>query len=263
MTSTLLLAGHHLEYRWIDGAPDRAARAPAIVFLHEGLGSVSAWRDFPDRVAGDTGLAALLYSRLGYGASDPVAGPRAVSFMHEEALSVLPALLRHFELDNVILFGHSDGASIALIYAGAAAGPVRALVLEAPHVFVEPICVQSISRLAASFESSGLHERLARHHGPNTESMFRSWTGVWLDPEFRGWNIEAYLPGVVDPVLVVQGERDEYGTLSQVDAIMARVRGPVTSLVLPDGGHAPHRDQPERVLAAVTRFIRDTLEGGG
>lgn len=264
--------GQHLEYRWIGPRPHEA---PTIVFLHEGLGCLGTWRDFPDRVASATGCGALVYSRMGHGASDPMREPRSVRFMHQEALDVLPAVVRRFELEDVVLFGHSDGASIAVIYAGSRAmapggfqeSPagtthVRALVLEAPHVFVEPVCVESIARIAQAYETTPLRERLARHHGENTDSMFRTWTDVWLRPEFRQWNIEEYLPGIESPVLVVQGEEDEYGTIRQVDAVVTQVGGPARSLVLAGCGHSPHSDQPDVVLEAAGRFVRETVEPG-
>ena len=251
--------GSRLEYRWIGPRP---GDAPTIVFLHEGLGCLAMWRDFPDRMASAAGCGALVYSRLGYGASESVRGPRPVRFMHDEALDVLPAVIEHFKLVEVILFGHSDGASIAVIYAGARLGPVRALVLEAPHVFVEPVCIESIARIAEAYETTRLRERLARYHGGNTDSMFRTWTDVWLTPEFRQWNIEEYLPAIESPVLVVQGEDDEYGTLRQIDAVATQVRGPAKSLVLAHCGHSPHSDQPDEVLEAAGRFVQKTLDAG-
>ena len=246
-----------LEYRWVGPEP---GRAPTIVFLHEGLGCTGTWRDFPDRVARETGCGALVYSRRGYGASDPVEGPRPVRFMHTEALEVLPAVLRRFEIEDPILFGHSDGASIALVYAGARLGPVRALVLEAPHVFVEEVCLESIARIATADDATALEERLAKHHGRNTESMFRTWVDVWLRPEFRQWSIREYLPHIESPVLVVQGEDDAYGTLDQVAAVITQVGGPAESLVLAGCSHAPHRDRPDEVLDGAGRFIRRVVE---
>jgi pimeloyl-ACP methyl ester carboxylesterase len=255
-TARFEVLGQRLEYRWI--GPDPAG-APTVVFLHEGLGCVGMWRDFPDRLASETGCGALVYSRLGYGSSDPVRAPRPVRFMHDEALEVLPAVVEHFRLENVILYGHSDGASIALIYAGACRVPLTALVLEAPHVFVEPICTDRIARLAREYETTRLRERLMRHHGANTDSMFRSWTEVWLTPEFRKWNIEEYLPSIGARILAIQGEDDDYGTLRQVGAVLKGVHCPAESLVLPRCGHSPHTDQPDEVLEAATRFIRQTL----
>jgi pimeloyl-ACP methyl ester carboxylesterase len=253
------ILGRHLEYRWIGPPP---GDAPSIVFLHEGLGCVGMWRDFPDRLASAAGCGALVYSRMGYGASDPVRGIRPVRFMHDEALDVLPAVLGHFKLEDVVLFGHSDGASIALIHASARSGSVRALVLEAPHVFVEPVCIEGIARIAADYETTPLRERLARHHGRNTDSMFRTWTDVWLRPEFREWNIEEYLPAIECPVLVVQGEDDAYGTLKQVDAVVTGVRGPAESMLLQHCGHSPHSERPDEVFEAVARFVRKTLDAG-
>jgi pimeloyl-ACP methyl ester carboxylesterase len=253
---TLEVRGQRLEYRFVGPAP---RQAPTIVFLHEGLGSVAAWRDFPDGVAAATGCGALVYSRRGYGTSDPVGGPRPIRFMHDEALLVLPAVLAHFELSEVILFGHSDGASISLIYAGAGLGPIRGLVLEAPHVFVEPVCLDSISRIAAAYETTDLRRKLERYHGRNTDSMFRAWAEVWLDPEFAHWNIEEFLPAITTPVLVLQGEDDEYGTIRQVEAILGQVGGPAEALVLPRTGHSPHRDRPAEVLTAAAGFIRRSL----
>jgi pimeloyl-ACP methyl ester carboxylesterase len=199
---------------------------------------------------------------MGYGVSDPVRGNRPVRYMHDEALEVLPAVLEHFKLERVVLFGHSDGASIALIHAGARSGSVRALILEAPHVFVEPVSIEGITRITADFETTRLKERLARHHGSNTDSMFRGWSDVWLSPEFREWNIEEYLPAIECPVLVVQGEDDQYGTLRQVDAIVTKVRGTAESLILPHCGHSPHSERPDEVLEAASRFIQRAVENG-
>jgi pimeloyl-ACP methyl ester carboxylesterase len=270
--STVEILGRGLEYRWIGPRP---GDAPTIVFLHEGLGCVGMWRDFPDRLASAAGCGALVYSRPGYGSSDPVQGPRPVAFMHEEALEVLPAVLECFRLEEVILFGHSDGSSIAVIYAGARPrelgetlgpspehGTIRALVLEAPHVFVETICTERIARIAEEYETKRLRERLARYHGANTDSMFRTWTDVWLKPEFARWNIEGYLPAIQSPVLVVQGEADEYGTPAQVDAVLRQVTGPAESLVLPRCGHSPHSTHADEVLEAAGRFIRQALRSG-
>jgi pimeloyl-ACP methyl ester carboxylesterase len=251
------ILGAGLEVRWIGPAPDQA---PTIVFLHEGLGSATMWRDFPDRLSSATGCGALVYSRIGYGNSDPVHGPRSLRFMHDEALHVLPAIVQRFHIEDLILFGHSDGASIAIIYAGSRRQRVRALVLEAPHVFIEPVCIDSIRSIANAYEATPLRDRLARYHGANTESMFRSWTDVWLSPEFPAWNIEEYLPAIDSPVLVVQGEEDQYGTLKQVDAVLTQVAGPAQSLILSDCGHSPHSEHPAVVLDAASRFLRQILD---
>jgi pimeloyl-ACP methyl ester carboxylesterase len=251
------ILGRRLEYRWIGPSP---GGAPSIVFLHEGLGSVGTWRDFPDRLASATGCGALVYSRLGYGGSDSVTGKRPIRYMHDEALEVLTAVLEHFELEKIVVFGHSDGASIALILAGARPSYVRGLIVEAPHVFVESISIEGIERITADYETTRLKERLARYHGSNTDSMFRGWSDVWRSPEFREWNIEEYLPAIECPVLVVQGEDDQYGTLEQVDAVVAQVSGPAESLVIPHCGHSPHSERPDEVLGAATRFVRKALD---
>jgi pimeloyl-ACP methyl ester carboxylesterase len=256
--SFLEAAGHRLEYVWIGPPPETA---PTIVFLHEGLGSISQWRDFPAAVCTATGCGGLVYNRLGHGASDPLRAPRPVHFMHDEALVALPAVLAASRIHRPVLLGHSDGGSIALIYAGANPGSVRGLVLEAPHVFVEDVSVESIARIRTVYETTDLRSRLARHHGANTDGVFYGWNDVWLRPAFRAWNVEEYLAGIDCPVLVVQGETDEYGSLRQVDAIAAATRGRVETLVLPRCGHAPHIDQRQTVEQAVVRFVRKRLLG--
>jgi pimeloyl-ACP methyl ester carboxylesterase len=222
-----------------------AGAAPTLVFLHEGLGSVSAWRDFPARVAAATGRAAIVFSRAGYGRSPMRPAPWPVTFMHEEARA-LEALLAGEGAP--ILVGHSDGASIALLYA--AEQPVRALVLEAPHVFVEDKTVASIAALGGDVAA-----RLGKHHA-DAAATFAAWRGVWLDPAFRAWNIESCLARVTAPALLIQGEDDEYGTVAQLDAIEAQLGAPSQRLLLPACGHAPHRDQPARTLAAIAAFVQ-------
>jgi pimeloyl-ACP methyl ester carboxylesterase len=240
-----------LEYRRL-GPP--AVDAPTIVFLHEGLGSISQWRDFPADLCERVGWSGLVYNRLGYGGSDPSA-PWSSRFMHREALEALPRLLDTFAIAQPVLFGHSDGGSIALIYAGSAAPPPAALILEAPHVFVEDLTVASIAALRDAYRSTTLRERLARHHGDNVDRLFTGWTDTWLSDEFRGWTIEESLPGVACPTLVIQGRDDKYGTTRQVDAIAKAVKGRVEALVLDDCGHAPHVDRRDAVLEAIAEFL--------
>ncbi len=241
-------AGRSLEYEWLAG------REPTLVFLHEGLGSIRQWRDFPARVVQATGCRALLYNRYGYGQSDVLAEPRVgVRFMHEEALVTLPQVLAALQIDAPVLVGHSDGASIALICAGAG-HRLRGLALMAPHVFVEDLCIESIARAKQTFETSDIRERLGKYHRDAVRTFYL-WNDVWLDPEFRRWNIEEYLPGIRAPLLAIQGEDDEYGTMRQLEAIARQVAGPCEVLALPRCGHSPHRDQPDAVLAAVTRFV--------
>jgi pimeloyl-ACP methyl ester carboxylesterase len=240
--------GHRLEVVRIHGA------APTLVFLHEGLGSVSAWRDFPQRLAEATGRAAVIYSRWGYGQSEPVALPRSLQFMHDEAYRTLPELLAALEIGDAVLIGHSDGASIALVYAGAIGARLRGLILQAPHVFVEEVCVQAITRIRHEYASTDLRSRLARHHA-DPDGAFYGWADAWLDPDFRRWNLEPFLPGVCVPSLVIQGADDPYGTLAQVEAVCNQVSGGSERLILPGCGHAPHRECPEAVLAAMARFV--------
>lgn len=252
----LEIDGTRLECRRVGPAPEEA---PTIVFLHEGLGSVSTWRDVPDALAARTGCGALVYSRAGYGRSDAAALPRPVRFMHDEA-EVLAKVVERAELRDVILLGHSDGASIALIAAGRRAIPgLRALVLEAPHVFAEPGGLESIARIAETYRTTNLRARLERHHGANVDVAFRGWNDVWLHPEFRAWNIEAVLPGIQVPALVVQGTDDEYGSWAHVESIEHGSGAPVRTLAVPACGHAPHAEHRELVLGAMADFIRHVL----
>jgi len=253
--SLVMAGGHRLEYASIEGA---GAEAPTLIFLHEGLGSVALWRDFPAKVAAATGLPALIYSRYGYGKSDPLAAPRRVDYMHEEALLTLPDLRATFGLEEVILIGHSDGASIALIHAGSGTWPARALILEAPHVFVEDVSIASIEAARAAFATGDLRQRMARYHA-DVESAFRGWNDIWLHPEFRAWDIQEFLPEIRCPVLAIQGADDEYGTVAQIDAIGSQIGGPFERLVLPQCKHSPHRDQEQATLAAMTAFIARVL----
>ena len=249
----LTAAGRRLEAYWIGPPP---GTSPTLVFLHEGLGSARAWLSFAESVAEATGCGALVYSRAGYGSSDPAAPPFPVRFMHDEARVVLPEVLDTTGITDAILVGHSDGASIALIHAaGSGAGRIRALILEAPHSFVEPVTVASIAALPERFQHGDLRRKLERLHCENTERIFRGWTDIWLHPEFAAWSIEDLLPAVTCPVLVIQGEQDEYGTLRQVEAVAGKVQGPVETLLLPGCGHAPHRDRREETLAAIAQFV--------
>lgn len=251
----LSVAGHRLEYEWFNPNPERAlARRPTLVFLHEGLGSIALWKDFPERVAQTTGCAALVYSRYGHGKSDRLSGPRTVDYMHREALETLPHLLDALSVSDPILIGHSDGASISIIFA--ASNAVRGLVLMAPHVFVEDITLVSIAQARTSFETSDLGQKLARYHDDPT-ATFRGWSEIWLHPDFRSWNIEPMLPSIMAPVLLIQGEDDQYGSAAQLEAIARRVSGPAQILMLPRCGHSPHVDEPVLAIEAIARFVRE------
>jgi pimeloyl-ACP methyl ester carboxylesterase len=250
------IAGHRIEYERIDVA--RAPRA-TLVFLHEGLGSVAMWRDFPARVAHATNCNAVVYSRYGYGASDPLAEPRPVGYMHEEALLALPELLERLTIERPILVGHSDGGSIALICAGAQPSVPAAVVTLAAHVVVEDISVSSIAAAKTAYETTTLRERLARYHA-DVDSAFWGWNRIWLDPRFRAWTIEEFLPPIRCPVLAIQGVDDEYGTMEQMRRIGALCPD-VELLELEDCRHSAHRDQPDAVIAAITRFVDRVTAG--
>ena len=251
MADFVLINGARVEYEWRGPMP---SHAPTLVFLHEGLGSISLWRDFPSELCSRVGCGALIYSRFGHGKSEALTAPRSIRFMHDEATVVLPRVLEMFEIRQPILVGHSDGASIALIYAGAVGNPF-ALILEAPHVFVEDTTVRRITELRDLYRRTDLRTRLARHH-QNVDSLFEYWTDVWLRPEFRTWNIEALLPSVSCPTLVLQGRQDEYGTEAQVNALTAALGGRCEGIMLDDCGHAPHVDRRMTVSAMMARFIR-------
>jgi pimeloyl-ACP methyl ester carboxylesterase len=252
---TLVVDGQRLEIERLD---EGDAGAPTLVFLHEGLGSVSAWRDFPAALARATGARAFVYSRAGYGQSDPIVRPRPIDFMHREAQR-LPAIIAAAGLADrdLVLVGHSDGGSIALIAAATdVLGPqLRALVLEAPHVFVEDSALVAIAEVRQRYVAGDLRAGLSRHHA-DVDGAFYGWNDVWLDPAFRSWNLEPLLPHVRVPALVVQGVDDRFGTLAQVDAICSQLGAPCERLILAACGHSPHRDQPARTLAALSDFIR-------
>jgi pimeloyl-ACP methyl ester carboxylesterase len=244
-----------LEYRTIDGAEV----APLVVFLHEGLGSLSAWRDFPDRFCAAGGLRGLVYSRAGYGRSTP--RPHEVrwtpDFMHVQAREILPTLLAALGIDTQEtppwLFGHSDGGSIALIHTATFPERVAGVIAVAPHLFVENLSVRSIERARDVYRTTDLRERLARHHA-DVDSAFWGWNDIWLHPAFRDWNIEALLPSIRCPVLAVQGYDDEYGTMAQIEHIALGV--PHAKLLkLASCGHSPHRDQPQALIEAAVAFI--------
>ena len=251
--SHLNLTHGKIEYAWFGENQTDAT----LVFLHDGIGCLSLWRDFPARIAEATGCKAFVYSRYGYGLSDPISLPRPVRFMHDEALTILPEILDAAQIKNPILIGHSDGGSIALIYAATHhENKVPALILEAPHVFVEAVTVQSIFESGEEYRNGTLKSRLERYHGNNVDNAFWGWNRVWLDPAFRSWNIEEYLPNVNCPVLVIQGKQDNFGTLRQVDAIATQCSGKVETLILEDCKHTPHKEQQNATFDAMLNFVQ-------
>jgi pimeloyl-ACP methyl ester carboxylesterase len=246
----VLVDGKRLETLWIEPADKHR---PTIVMLHEGLGSVALWKDFPQRLASRTGCGILVYSRYGHGNSDQLLEKRPVEFMHHEGEVVLPELLDKLSIAKPILLGHSDGGSIALIFAGKYPDQPRALILEAPHVFVEDLSVASITEAKVAYLTTDLPGKLGRYH-QHVDATFWGWNDIWLDPQFRSWNIEEYLPVIRCPILCIQGEEDEYGTIAQVKAIQARV--PATEiLMLQNCKHSPHRDQTEATLEKMAEYM--------
>ncbi len=248
----VVVDGKRLETLWVEPA-DKACTT--IVMLHEGLGSVALWKDFPQRLASRTGCGVLAYSRYGHGGSDKLLEKRPVQFMHHEGEVVLPELLDKLGVAKPVLLGHSDGGSISLIFAGKYPERPRALILEAPHVFVEDLSVASITEAKVAYMTTDLPRKLGRYH-QHVDETFWGWNDIWLDPEFRSWNIEEYLPAMRCPILCIQGEEDEYGTIAQVEAIKAQV--PATEvLMLPNCKHSPHRDQSEATLERMAEFVAE------
>jgi pimeloyl-ACP methyl ester carboxylesterase len=254
MNLTLTISGLRIEAAWHGPRPDEA---PTLVLLHEGLGCVALWRDFPQALAARTGCGVLAYSRPGYGQSDPLPLPRPVTYMHAEA-AMLPAVLDAAGVDTCIMVGHSDGASIAAIYAGSRQDfRVRALVLMAPHFFVEAMNIRKIAAVKHDYEAGDLRRRLARYHA-HVDAAFYGWNAPWL--AFRDWRIEAEVAHVRVPILIVQGADDPYGTAAQIDLARDVAYCPVEALILDHCGHAPHLDRPDATLEAVAAFVRRVLE---
>jgi pimeloyl-ACP methyl ester carboxylesterase len=235
--------------------PPGGRAAPTVVLLHDSLGSVGLWRDLPERLAAATGLGVLAYDRRGHGASAPFGPrPRTNAYLHEEA-ATLDRILAEAGIGDAALFGHSDGGTIALLAAARHPGRVRAVVAEAAHVFVEERTLHGIREAQRALADGDLLSRLERHHGDKAEALAAAWIGTWLSPAFRGWNVEAELPRIRCPVLVLQGELDEYGTEAQVHAIARGVAGRARPLLLPGLRHTPHREDPEAVLRITAEFL--------
>jgi pimeloyl-ACP methyl ester carboxylesterase len=253
-TDYLIVDGKRLEITWHGPGPENA---PTLVFLHEGLGCIALWRDFPAKLATATGWGTLVYSRCGYGGSDPCALPRPLHYMQDEGLKVLPRLLDLAGIRECLVIGHSDGGSIALIYAGGTpARPLRGLITVAAHVFCEEVSVRAIQQAGVAYQHGSLRRRLEKYHGTNTECAFWGWNEAWLHPDFGQWNLEKYLPHIKVPLLVIQGENDQYGTTAQVEAIARQTGARAEVLMVPDCGHAPHVEQEEAILQAMASFIR-------
>jgi pimeloyl-ACP methyl ester carboxylesterase len=250
-TGFLRIGSSDLEYRMIGPAPEDA---PTIIMLHEGLGSAGQWGDFPDRLQAATGVGVFVYSRAGYGASTPATLPRPLDYMHIEALDVLSKLLDEIGFRRGLLLGHSDGASIAAIYAGGVADHrVRGVAMIAPHFIVEDVSVTSIAEIKQAYETTNLKSKLARWHS-DVDNAFYGWNGAWLDPRFSNWDISEFLAYIRVPLAILQGANDQYGTLRQVEIAQEECYCPVDVTIVPDAGHSPHRDAPEASLNAIAEF---------
>jgi pimeloyl-ACP methyl ester carboxylesterase len=248
----LSIGGASLEYRMIGPRPDAA---PVIVMLHEGLGAVTTWGDFPARLSEQTGAGVFVYSRAGYGKSSTIALPRPLDYMQREATEVLPQLLDAIGFRRGILLGHSDGATIAAYYAGSVQDHrVRGLVLIAPHFFMEDSNIAAIRKTVEAYKTTDLRARLARHHA-DVDAAFRGWSGAWLDPAFEKFDTTDALAYIRVPVLVLQGAADPYGTLAQVRVLEEECYCPVEAVVLDGTGHAPHREEPAEILPKITEFV--------
>ena len=255
MKNLVTIADGRIEYSFYEV---KRPTAPTIVMLHEGLGALSLWRDLPRKLSNLINCSVFVYSRHGYGQSDFINSKFNAKYMHKEALNILPKILNHFDISNPILYGHSDGASIALIHASSADTGIMGLILEAPHVFVEEISLDGLKGAKKAFEHGGLKAGLAKHHR-EPEMIFRCWTNIWLSPEFLTWNIVSCLSNIQCPALLIQGETDAYGTLSQLDTIEKNVSGICKKKILPNTGHSPHRENPKLVLRSIQQFISKNI----
>jgi pimeloyl-ACP methyl ester carboxylesterase len=245
-----------IETSWWGPPPEDA---PTLVLLHEGLGCVSLWRDFPKHLADATGCGVFAYSRYGYGHSDPEPLPWPVSYMHREAEQVLPGVLDRSGVRRYVLIGHSDGASIAAIHGGGIADARRAgIVMIAPHFFTEDAGLASIAAIRTQYENGNLRARLARHHA-HVDNAFHGWNGAWLDPRFRDWNILNRVPRIDVPMLLLQGTQDEYGSAEQVYAAARAATAPVETVLIEGCGHAPHLEKPAEAMGAIVHFIGRVL----
>jgi pimeloyl-ACP methyl ester carboxylesterase len=245
-----------LEYRMLGPSPDQA---PTLVLLHEGLGSAALWGDFPDKLQAATGVGVFVYSRAGYGASSQVELPRPLDYMQREALDVLPKLLEAIGFQRGLLVGHSDGASIAAVYAGGVQDHrLCGLALMAPHFIVEDMGLKAIAETATAYETTNLREKLARWH-KDVDNAFHGWSGAWLNPKFRNWDISEYLAYIRVPIAIIQGADDQYGTIRQVEIAQEECHCPVDVLILTGTGHSPHRDAPGATLNAISELANAVL----
>lgn len=260
MIEYLTASGKQLEYTWVQRAP--ADGEPVLVFLHEGLGCIAMWRDFPSQVSAMLDMPGLVYSRAGYGGSDPTTLPRSITYQEDEAKGALSEVLDNLGVAKAILIGHSDGGTIALIQAGCDTDErILGAVTMAAHVFNEQVCIDGIKEAQEIWDTTDLREKLKRYHGDNVDVAFHGWNDTWQRDDYWHWNVEQYLPAIRCPLLVMQGIDDHYGSEKQVDAIMAGTGGPAEKLMLPNCGHNPHFDQPDMTMNGIHRFIREQVFG--
>ena len=252
--SNYSVAGVSLRIKWRNDKPAR----PTLVFLHESFGCIKHWKDFPERLAEATDCNILVYDRQGYGASEPFATDKRENDYLEKEAVVLNELLQQFKIENVILFGHSDGGSIALIAAAKFPEKIKAVITEGAHVFVETITRIGIENAVEVYEKGELREKLRYYHGEKTDLVFRLWAETWLSEAFGNWNIEHCLPEITCPVLAIQGKKDEYGSIRQIESIIGNVSGNAFRF-LPDAGHTPHRETQEETIKEVAKFIKNLL----
>jgi len=250
----IVLDGRRIETAWWGPPPDQA---PTLVLLHEGLGCIDLWRDVPETLAAWTGMGVFAYSRFGYGRSDPKPLPWPVTYMHDEALQVLPRVLDAAGVRRCIMIGHSDGGSIAAIHAGGTQDPrVLGLVMMAAHFFVENLNIASIRQIRQAYQDTDLRSKLGRYHN-DVDVAFGGWNGAWLNPDFQAFDITAYLPLIRAPMLALQGEDDPYGTVEQLAVLDRHARVSTTTRLIKDARHAPHLEAKQATLAAITGFILD------
>ena len=256
LTNFLTLGSKKIEIQW---HRKNETRLPTLIFLHEGLGCATMWKDFPAKVSQNTGCPSLVFSRFGYGNSDPCPLPWKINFMHKQALHILPEIIKQAQIKNYLLIGHSDGGSIAIIFAGSpCARGLKGMITQSAHVFCEQITVDCIRQAKINYEQHHLKQGLEKYHGSNTENAFRGWNDVWLHPKFINWNIEKYLNRIRVPLLAIQGHDDQYGTIKQIQSIKSHVPL-VKTCIIDDCRHSPHLEQPEHVLDIMTHFIQQLL----
>ncbi|EIJ42193.1 putative hydrolase or acyltransferase of alpha/beta superfamily [Beggiatoa alba B18LD] len=255
----ITLDGRYIHAEYLKPNNDDSSR-PTLVFLHEALGSIQQWRDFPQAVCEATGCPALIYDRFGFGQSDPIPKARHIGYLHDEAEIYLPEILSACGIHQAILIGHSDGGSIALLFAARFPHITVGIITEAAHIFAETVTIAGVRQAKKLYTISGLSQKLARYHGDKTESMFKNWADTWLSPAFVHWNIEDCLPHITAPALIIQGENDEYGTHLQVEGIAKQVRGAVRAEIIPACGHVPHQQAREITLVLMIEFINSLLE---